>query len=82
MAIRNSFVTHVAGVGRTFGMLALASVVMIGAAQAQNPATISSQASLSGIQSAIVHARDSVQRRLRSIRLRSQQPRATNPDPH
>jgi hypothetical protein len=70
MDIRTNFMTHLAGVG--MGILVLAWVVMIGAAQAQNAVTTSSQASLSGIQSVIIHARDAVQRRMRAVRLRSQ----------
>jgi hypothetical protein len=80
--IRTYFVTHFARVGDMLGMLVLATVVTIGTAQAKNAAAISSHASLSGIQAAIVHARDSEQRRLRALRLRSLQPPAANPSPH
>jgi hypothetical protein len=82
MDIRNYFTTRLAGVGSTLGVLVMASVVMIGTAQAQNAATTSNHASVSGIQSVITHTRDSVQRRMRAVQLRSQhQPLlATNPD--
>jgi hypothetical protein len=84
MGNRAYLVTHLARTGAMLGILVLASSVMIGTAQAQNAAVTSSNASRSGIQSVIIHARDSVQRRLRAIRLRSQpqQPPAVNPSPH
>jgi hypothetical protein len=84
MSIRTYFVKRLAGVGNMLRILVLASAVMIGTAQAQNAAAISSHASLSGIQSVIIHARDSAQRRLRAFRLRSQpqQVLVANPPPH
>jgi hypothetical protein len=90
MDIKAYFVTRVAGLGNTLGMIIIASLVVMGTAQAQNAATTSSHASMSGIQSVIIHARDSVQRRLRTFRPRpqqqqspaEQQPPAVNPSPH
>ncbi len=82
MDIRNYLATRLAGVRRMLGLLVVASVVMIGTARAQNAATTSNHASVSGIQSVITQTRDLVQRRMRAVQLRSQhQPLpATNPD--
>ena len=82
MDIRTYLATRLAGVGSLLGMLVMASVVTIGTAQAQNPATTASRASLSGIQSVITHTRDRIQRRMQAVRLWSQhhQLRATKPD--
>jgi hypothetical protein len=84
MDIKAYFVKRLAGVGNMLGILVLTSAAMIGTAQAQNVAATSSHASLSGIQSVIIHARDSMQRRLRVFRLRSHGQRLpeANPPPH
>jgi hypothetical protein len=82
MNITPFFVTRLTGIGSTVGMLIMASIVIIGTAQAENAAATSSHASLSGIQSVITHARDAVQRRMRAVQMWSQrrQVPATNPD--
>ena len=82
MDIRNYLATRLAGVRSMLGLLVIASVVMIGTAQAQNAVTTSNHASVSGIQSVITQTRDSVQRRMRAVQPRSQhQPlAATNPN--
>ena len=72
MDIRTYLVTRLTGVGSTLGVLVIASAVAIGTARAQNTATAPSRASQSGIQSVITHTRDSVQRRMQALRLRSQ----------
>jgi hypothetical protein len=63
-------------------ILMTALIMTIGPAQAQNATTTSSHTSLSGIQSVITQARDSLQRQARAVKLRLQhkQPPATNPD--
>jgi len=71
--IRTYLTTRLPGVASTLGVFVMASGVTIGTAQAQNAATTPSRASLSGIQSVIIHARDSVQRRVQAAWLRSQQ---------
>jgi hypothetical protein len=82
MDIGNYVATRNVDVRSMLGLLVIASVVMIGTAQAQNAATTSNHASVSGVQSVITQTRDSVQRRMRAVQLRSQhQPLpATNPD--
>jgi hypothetical protein len=61
----------------------MAFAVTVGTAQAQNPATTASHSSLSGIQSAINHTRDAVQRRLWANRQQSQQqPAPKKPVPY
>jgi hypothetical protein len=82
MDVRTHLATNLAGVRSTLGVLVIASVVMIGTAQAQNAATTASRSSLWGIQSVNTQTRDSVQRRMRAVQLGSQrrQVPATNPD--
>jgi hypothetical protein len=83
MDIRTYRATRLASFGSTLGVLLMASAVTIGTVRAQNAATAPSRASLSGIQSVITHARDSLEHRMRAVQLRSQhqQLRATKPAP-
>jgi len=82
MKIRAYLAARLAGVCSTLGVLAIASLVTMGTAQAQNAATTTSRTSLWGIHSVITQTRDSVQRRMRAAHLWSQRRhRATNPDP-
>jgi len=72
MDFRISLARRTAAVAR-LGILVTVSAATIGSTQAQIAATTPSRASLSGIQSVIIHARDSVQRRVQAAWLRSQQ---------
>ena len=58
MDIRTYLAKRLASVGSKLGLLVVASVVMIGTAQAQNAATTSNHASVSGIQSVITQTRE------------------------
>jgi hypothetical protein len=84
MDISSYLMKSLAGVGRTLAVVIMALVVMIGTAQAQNAATTSSHASMSGVQSVITHARDSLQRNAQAVQLRWQRRHrsTTGPDPH
>jgi phosphoribosylcarboxyaminoimidazole (NCAIR) mutase len=82
MDIRTYLATRLAGVGSLLGVIVMTSAITIGAAQAQNAATTASRTSLSGTQSVITHIRDRIQRRMQTVRLRSQHHRlrGTKPD--
>jgi hypothetical protein len=82
MGIRANLATRLPGIGCLLGVIVMASAVTIETAQAQNAATTASHVSLSGIQSVITHTRDWIQRRMRTVQLRSQHKQlpTTNPD--
>jgi hypothetical protein len=82
MDIRIHLAKRLTGISSMLAVIMMAMAVTIGTGQAQSAATTSSHASLSGIQSVITQARDSLQRRMRAAQQRFQrkQPAATNPD--
>jgi hypothetical protein len=82
MGIRTYLAMRLAGVGSSLGVIVMTSTITLGNAQAQNAATTASHVSLSGIQSVIIPTRDWIQRRMRTVQLRSQHKQlpTTNPE--
>jgi hypothetical protein len=82
MNVRTYLARRLTGGSSRPAALMTALIITIGTAQAQSATTTSSHTSLSGIQSVITQARDSLQRQARAVKLRLQhkQPPATNPD--